>query len=140
MLAEAVHGVIAALIVDEWRWTLRLFDVPRQSRRRGQLIPAKPRERVLDQHTSTQGSISRRPNPAPATAKLMACFIRKDVAPPTIVISGDNELPELIGPRAKAAKARDQGGGKRVCARTARHVDQEQARAPNTFGRLGDGR
>lgn len=31
MLAEAASPIIAALVTDEWRWTLRVFDVPRNA-------------------------------------------------------------------------------------------------------------
>jgi predicted phage-related endonuclease len=71
MLAEAASPIIAALVTDEWRWTLRVFDVPRN---------AEAEQRVRD---------------------LVAFFWREHLdpnVPPPIDPARDEELVKLLYP------------------------------------------
>jgi predicted phage-related endonuclease len=130
MLAEAVHGVIAALIVDEWRWTLRLFDVPRHPGAETMI-----RDRVSGFWTNYLDPGIQPPVDPARDSELMGLLYPQDEGT-TIDLAGDNEIPGLVAVRegAKAAiKAAES-----VCEKADTSIKSKLG--ANTFGRLGDGR
>jgi predicted phage-related endonuclease len=130
MLAEAVHGVIAALIVDEWRWTLRLFDVPRHPG-----AEAMIRDRVAGFWTNYLDPGIQPPIDASRDDELVKLLYPHDVGT-TIDLSGDNEIPELIATRESLKAAIK--NAETLCKSADTSIKAKLGE--NTFGRLADGR
>lgn len=130
MLAEAAHGIIAALIVDEWRWTLRLFDVPRHPG-----AEAMIRDRVAGFWANYLDPGVQPPIDAERDSELIGLLYPQDQGT-TIDLSGDNELPELVATREKLKAAIKSAEG--LCKSADTSIKAKLGE--NTFGRLADGR
>lgn len=130
MLSEAVHGIIAALIVDEWRWTLRLFDVPRHPG-----AEAMIRDRVAGFWANYLDPGIQPPIDAARDSELVSLLYPQDQGT-TVDLSGDNEIPGLVATRESLKAAIKNAEG--LCKSADTSIKAKLGE--NTFGRLGDGR
>lgn len=100
MLADAEAGVVAALIVDAWKWSLRIFDVPRHA-------PAEKmiRERVGEFWRRYLDPGIQPPVDSQRDESLVKALYPRDDGR-EIDLSGDNELPAIVDDltRARADK------------------------------------
>lgn len=129
-LAEADWAVLAVLVVDTFKWVLRIFPIERHAG-----AEAMIRDRVSGFWTNYLDPGIQPPTDPARDSELMGLLYPQDDGT-TIDLSGDNELPELIAARegAKAAiKAAEV-----VCKNADTSIKSKLG--ANTFGRLGDGR
>jgi predicted phage-related endonuclease len=90
MLADSPSPIIAALVIDEWRWSLRVFDVPRNP-----AVEQKIRERVA-QFWREHLDPGIPPPLDPARDQELVRLLWPADDGSTIDLSGDNALPMIV--------------------------------------------